>query len=62
MTSVMSSLEPHHDGGLRFTDDRAPVELLGIRMIDSLISDELAYYKNIFTEKGLGGLIGEITG
>ena len=62
MTSVMSSLEPHHDGGLRFTDDRAPVELLGIRMIDSLISDELAYYKNIFAEKGLGGLIGEITG
>lgn len=31
-------------------------------MIDSLISDELAYYKNIFAEKGLGGLIGEITG
>ena len=31
-------------------------------MIDSLISDELAYYKNIFSEKGLGGLIGEITG
>ena len=62
MMSVMSSLEPHYDGGLRFTDDRAPVELIGIRMIDSLISDELAYYKNIFAEKGLGGLIGEITG
>ena len=62
MLSVQSSLENYQDGGLRFTDDRAPVELLGIRMIDSLITDELSYYRNIFEEKGLGGLIGEIAG
>ena len=62
MANVMSSLENYQDGGLRFTDDRAPVELLGIRMIDSLITDELSYYRNIFEEKGLGGLISEIVG
>lgn len=39
------------------TDDKAPVELLGMRAIDELIQDELSYYKKIFKEKGINGLI-----
>ena len=32
------------------TDDKAPVELLGMKAIDELIQDEVAYYKNIYDE------------
>lgn len=42
------------------TDDKAPVEVLGMSMIDSLITEELSYYKNIFKEKGLKGLVEEL--
>ena len=35
-----------YNGGNRIlTDDKAPVELLGMKMIDELIKDELAWYK-----------------
>ncbi len=62
MMSVAESLYPYEAGELVLTDDKAPVELLGIRVIDELISGELAYYKRIFDEKGLFGLISNLTG
>ncbi len=62
MNDVVGSLKEYDAGNLIFTDDRAPVELLGIKLIDSLITDELAYYRNIFKEKGLGGLINQLVG
>ena len=39
------------------TDDKAPVELLGMKVIDILIDGEIGYYKDIFREEGLSGLI-----
>lgn len=39
------------------TDDKAPVELLGMREIDSIIREQLRYYKNIFRTQGLQGLL-----
>ena len=39
------------------TDDKAPVELLGMEVIDILIDEEIGYYKDIFREEGLSGLI-----
>ena len=39
------------------TDDRAPVELLGMRVIDELIQDEVTYYKEIYEREGLQGLL-----
>ncbi len=39
------------------TDDRAPVELLGMQVIDDLISEELQYYKDVVREKGIQGLL-----
>lgn len=38
-----------YEGGDRIlTDDKAPVELLGMKAVDELISKELAYYKELF--------------
>ncbi len=47
-----------HDGGSRIlTDDRAPVELLGMRVIDELIQDEIGYYKEVFMREGIRGIL-----
>lgn len=40
------------------TDNKAPVELLGMKMIDDIIRDELSYYKKLFKEQGIKGLLG----
>lgn len=39
------------------TDDKAPVELLGMQAIDEIIKDEVMYYKEIYEEEGLEGLL-----
>ena len=39
------------------TDDKAPVELLGMQVIDELIKEEVAYYKGIYEEEGIRGLL-----
>ena len=39
------------------TDDKAPVELLGMRVIDDLIQRELVYYKELFKREGIQGLL-----
>lgn len=39
------------------TDDQAPVELLGMRALDQIIGDETDYYRQVFREKGIRGLI-----
>ena len=57
MYSVAYRLEAYDSGGRLLTDDRAPVELLGMDVIDGLIQEELAYYKSILREGGLRGLI-----
>ena len=41
-----------------WTDDKAPVELVGMRTIDLLISDQVDYYRQVFKEEGLKGLMG----
>jgi len=57
MERVSGSLTPYEAGNYILTDDKAPVELLGMRVIDELIGDEVAYYKGIYAEKGLEGLL-----
>ncbi len=51
------SLIAYEAGDYLMTDDKAPVELLGMRVIDSLIKDEVSYYKRIYEEQGLDGLL-----
>lgn len=54
---IYNSLTAYQAGDHLMTDDQAPVELLGMRMIDELIQDELKYYKDIYKEQGLKGLM-----
>ena len=57
MTAVADNLIPYEAGDYIMTDDKAPVELLGMEVIDELIRDEVAYYKKIYEEQGVKGVI-----
>ena len=57
MTMVKASLVRYSAGKHILTDDKAPVELLGMRVIDDIIQEELVYYKEAFAEKGIKGLL-----
>ena len=57
MEKVSAALTPYSGSGHILTDDKAPVELLGMRVIDSLIQSELGYYKDIFKSGGISGLL-----
>ena len=46
--TVDGQLTAYEGGSLILTDDKAPVELLGMQVIDEMISEELAYYQNEF--------------
>lgn len=45
MNTVATEMEPYQGGDCILTDDKAPVELLGMKVLDELIRDELEYYK-----------------
>ena len=55
--TVLDSMTPYTATGLLLTDDKAPVELLGMHAIDTLIQDELETYQKLFQEEGLTGLL-----
>ena len=57
MVQVAGALKPYEKGGYLLTDDKAPVELLGMQVIDELIQGELGYYKRLFEEEGIGGIL-----
>ena len=57
MVRVRENLIPYEKGDYLLTDDKAPVELLGMQVIDDLIGDEVQYYKGIYEEEGIRGVI-----
>ncbi|MBQ9661585.1 MAG: fused MFS/spermidine synthase [Oscillospiraceae bacterium] len=57
---VREKLTAYEAGDYLMTDDRAPVELLGMRVIDDLIRDEVQWYKRIYEEYGIEGVIGSL--
>jgi Spermidine synthase len=57
MERVEGGLTRYKAGNLILTDDKAPVELLSMNAIDALIRDEVDYYKRIYNEQGLNGLL-----
>ena len=57
MNKVRDNSIAYNAGKLIMTDDNAPVELLGMKVIDKIILDEVAYYKEIFDENGVQGVI-----
>ncbi len=60
MTTATENLEQYQAGNYLMTDDKAPVELLGMRVIDQIIQDEVSYYKGIYEQEGLQGLLNEL--
>lgn len=56
MRQISDSLKKYEPGDHRMTDDRAPVELLGIRVIDDLIRQEVSYYRGLYDREGIDGL------
>lgn len=57
MQHVLDHTTEYQKGDYILTDDKAPVELLGMQVIDELIRDEVSYYKDVYKEKGIKGLI-----
>ena len=57
MQKVDGQLVKYEAGDRIMTDDRAPVELLSMQAIDGIIYDEVSYFKDIYKEKGLKGVI-----
>ncbi len=57
MDMVEGMLVAYQGGDYIMTDDQAPVELLGMRVIDGLIAEEVEYYRKVYDEKGLSGLL-----
>ncbi len=46
----------YEGGKLILTDDKAPVELLGIKLVDAMIEEKLEYYREIFRRDGFKGI------
>ena len=57
LARVKGSLKEYRAGNCIMTDDKAPVELLGMQVIDEVIRDEIGYYKDIFKKEGIQGLL-----
>ena len=60
METVSAQSQAYHAGNYLMTDDKAPVELLGMQVIDQLIQDEVAYYKDIYEREGISGLLNSL--
>ncbi len=60
MEQVSGELVKQDGGSCILTDDKAPVELLGIRVIDRLINEEVAYYRDIYNKQGIRAVLKEL--
>lgn len=60
MQQVSGELVKQNGGSCILTDDKAPVELLGIRVIDRLINEEVAYYRDIYNKQGIRAVMKEL--
>ena len=57
MQRVQDTYTVYESTGHIMTDDKAPVELLGMRQIDSIIKNEVEFYRMIYNTKGIKGLL-----
>lgn len=60
MKNISNNIKPYSKGIYILTDDKAPVELLGMQVIDELIQNEAEYYRDIFEKEGIKGLMNEL--
>ncbi len=57
LANLNNKLSPYEGGELILTDDKAPVELLGMRVIDEMIMEELSYYKEAFKNMSISEML-----
>ncbi len=60
MGQIVERVQVYEPGDYVLTDDCAPVELLGMQVIDELIRDEVSYYRSIYNTQGLKGLLKQL--
>lgn len=60
LLEVQEKTEEYVGGECILTDDQAPVELLSMKAVDAIIQAELSYYKEVYKEQGIKGILGEI--
>lgn len=60
MRQVDQNLVTYEDGTHIMSDDRAPVEVLGMRAINDIIRDEVDCCKDIYKREGLQGLLDSV--
>lgn len=60
MRKVGKDLKVVNGGNHILTDDRAPVELLGMKTIDRIIQEEAGSFRSSFRENGFSGLLGNL--
>ena len=60
MQQVGELLAEYQPGNHILTDDCAPVELLGMRMIDDLIREQVERYRKIYQEGGMKALLEQL--
>jgi len=60
MEDTATRILKYKPGSRIFTDDCAPVELLGMREIDGLIRNEVTFYRNLYKEQGLEGVLSSL--
>lgn len=60
MQKVSERMSAYQAGNYLMTDDKAPVELLGMQVIDELIRDEVDYYRTIYDKQGIQGLLNSL--
>ena len=60
MENVSDNSEVYHGSSYLMIDDKAPVELLGMQVIDQIIQEEVSYYKGIYEKDGIQGLLREL--
>ena len=58
MAEVAADLTVYTGGDCLLTDDKAPVEVLGMRVLDELIAGELDYYRENFSLQEILGMLG----
>ena len=59
---LKQDLKAYEDTGIRLYDDTADVEMRSIWALDDLIQVELEYYRQVYRERGLKGLLKELLG
>lgn len=57
MAKIQNGLLAYEASDYILTDDKAPVELLGMKVIDELIREEVSYYRSIYDEGGIEALL-----